>query len=71
MKTRKLLRVLSHKRIQGALAIVVVGLLKVFGVEAGQAELANSIYIIVGSAGALWGIWGSVDANPGHGRTEV
>lgn len=71
MKTKKLFRILSHKRIQGALAVLVVGLLKVFGVEVGQAELSDSIYIIIGSAGALWHIWGNVDAAPGHGRREV
>ncbi len=62
---KKFLRAFLRKRVQGALIIVITVILKQFGV--GDANtVANSILVILQALGAIWGVYGMVDAHPGR-----
>ena len=62
---KKFLRAFLRKRVQGALIVVIAFALQQFD-TANANEIAKSIIIIIQALGAIWGVYGVVDANPGH-----
>lgn len=66
---KKFLRSFLRKRVQGALIVVITFALRQFD-AANANEIASSILIILQAFGAIWGIYGMVDANPGHNGKE-
>lgn len=62
---KKFLRAFLRKRVQGALIVVITFALQQFD-AANASEIARSVLIVLQALGALWGIYGVVDANPGH-----
>lgn len=66
---KKFLRAFLRKRAQGAFVVVLVWLLQQFGIVVPD-TVYNSIMILVQALGAIWGIYGVVDAFPGHNGKE-
>ena len=61
---KKLIKMLSHRRIQGAIVIGIIWLLQQLNVIVDEASIAKSVLIVIQALGALWGVWGIVDADP-------
>lgn len=66
---KNFVRVFTKKRVQGAFVIVFVWLLQQFGVVVPD-TVYNSLLVLVQALGAIWGIYGMVDAYPGHNGKE-
>ena len=64
----KVLTILRRKRVQGAVVIAVIWILQQLGVDADKSSIAHTLLIIIQALGGLWGIWGVVDAYPGHNK---
>ena len=62
---KKFLRSFLRKRVQGAIVVMITFMLQQFD-AANANEVARSIIIIMQALGAIWGVYGVVDANPGH-----
>ena len=62
---RKFLKSFMRKRVQGALIVMITFALQQFD-AANANEIAKSVIIIIQALGAIWGVYGVVDANPGH-----
>jgi len=62
---KKFLRSFLRKRVQGALIVVITFALQQFD-AANANEIARSVLVVLQALGAMWGIYGVVDANPGH-----
>ena len=67
----KILKILKRKRIQGAIVVGVTLILDSLGIQTLEAENAAAVMKIIEVLGALWAIYGVVDAAPGHGGTEA
>ena len=65
---KKLLKILKRKRIQGAIVVGVTFLLDQLGIVTTEAQTAQTVLTLVQTLGAIWGIYGMVDAAPGHGE---
>lgn len=66
---KKFLRSFLRKRVQGALIVVITFALQQFE-TANANEIARSVLVVLQALGAMWGIYGVVDANPGHNGKE-
>ena len=64
----KLLKILKRKRIQGVLVVGITLILDALGIETLEAQTAQTVMTLVQTLGIIWGIYGVVDANPGHGE---
>ena len=64
---KKIVKIFAYKRVQGAFIIVLVWLLQQFGIIMPE-TVQNSLAILIQALGALWGIYGAVDAFPGDKR---
>ena len=64
---KKFLRQFALKRVQGAFLFVLAFVLQQFGVAEGQ-QLAESALILIQAFGGIWGVYGIVDAYPGHDK---
>ena len=62
---KKFLKQFARKRVQGALVFLIVWVLQQFNVAGGE-KLAESVLILIQAFGAIWGVYGFVDAHPGH-----
>ena len=61
----KIIKQFAKKRVQGAAIIVLVWALQQFGVVVPD-TVQHSISILLQAFGAVWGVYGIVDAHPGH-----
>ena len=62
---KKFLRAFLRKRVQGAMVVVITFVLQQFD-AANASEIAKAVIVIIQVLGAMWGVYGMVDAAPGH-----
>ncbi len=66
---KKFLKSFMRKRVQGALVVVITFALQQLEIVNAN-EIAGSVIVILQAIGAMWGVYGMVDANPGHNGKE-